>query len=80
MTGLILVTTCVTTCEVVALWLPSPLYAAARLCEPRARDDVVVEAVVPEIVALPNVVLPSLKVTVPVAPVDTVAVRVTVCP
>ena len=52
-------------------------------CVPTARDDVVIEATPPDSVAVPKIVLPSLKSTVPVGVAvlpaevfDTVAVKV----
>ena len=47
------------------LWLPAESVLVLNL------------AVVPLIVAVPSVLVPSLKVTVPVAPLVTVAVKVT---
>ena len=47
---------------------------------PTVRLDVLKLAVVPEIVPVPTVLAPSLNVTVPVAPLVTVAVNVTVVP
>ena len=51
-------------------------------CAPTASDELVKVAVEPEIVAAPNVVEPSLKVTEPDGeePPESVAVRVTDCP
>ena len=43
---------------------------------PAARVELVKDAVPPDIVPVPSVVVPSLKVTVPVAPAGKVAVRV----
>jgi hypothetical protein len=48
------------------------------LCDPAVRLEVVIVAVVLEIVLLPMFVDPSKKVIVPVLPVATVAVKVTV--
>ena len=57
--------------------LPSPPYTAVMLWLPAVSDEILNVAVVPLIVPVPSVVLPSLKVTVPVAPLVTVAVNVT---
>ena len=54
------------------------LYCAVMLCDPAVRLEVVIVAVVLEIVLLPMFVDPSKKVIVPVLPVATVAVKVTV--
>src|SRR4051812_27911107 len=50
------------------LWLPTLRAAVGNV------------AVLPDTVPVPNVVPPSLNVTVPVAPLVTVAVKVTDCP
>ena len=47
---------------------------------PPVRAEVVYVAVVPLMVPVPSVVLPSWNVTVPVAPLGTVAVKVTLAP
>ena len=60
--------------------MESPPYTAVMLCVPPVRLDVLYVAVVPLIVPVPSVVLPSLNVTVPVAPLVTVAVNVTLLP
>ena len=57
--------------------LLSPPYTAVMLWLPPVRAAVLNVAVVPLIVPEPSVVVPSLKVTVPVAPLVTVAVKVT---
>ena len=62
----------------------NPAYTAAIVCEPTDSDEVVsVACPDPSVVPVPNVVAPSLNVTVPVgipAPEVTVAVKVTLCP
>ena len=55
----------------------SPPYTAVMLWLPVDRAAVLNVAVVPLIVPVPSVVVPSLNVTVPVAPLVTVAVNVT---
>lgn len=76
-----LLTVCVKTEEVLALSLGSPLYAAVMECAPAASAEVDNVAVPPLSGALPSALLPSEKVTVPVAAAgDTFAVNVTLCP
>ena len=58
----------------------SPEYTAVMLCMPAESDEVLNVAVVPLIVPVPSVVEPSRNVTVPVAPLVTVAVNVTDAP
>ena len=65
--------------------LVSPPYSAVMEWGPVVSAAVEKVAVVPEIVPVPSVVAPSLKVTVPVGPVgddapDSVAVKVTEAP
>ena len=55
------------------------LYCAVMLCDPAVRLEVVIVAVAPEIILLPILVDPSKKVIVPVLPVATAPVKVTVC-
>ena len=50
------------------------------LCEPAVNALVENVAVESLIVPVPSVVVPSMKVTVPVAPLGTVAVKVTLVP
>ena len=70
-------TVCVTALLVLPVKLLSPAYTAVMLWLPAVRAAVLNVAVVPLIVPVPSVVLPSLNVTVPVAPLVTVAVNVT---
>ena len=53
-----------------------PAYTAVMLWLPAVRVVVLNVAVVPEMVPVPSVVVPSRNVTVPVAPLVTVAVKV----
>jgi len=77
------VTVCVTAAEVLALKLLLPLYAAVIECTPAA--NVLLENVATPLNsgAVPNVIAPSAKVTVPIGvphPEVTVAVNTTVLP
>jgi hypothetical protein len=75
------ITISVTTIEVLAAKLPSPLYDALRAWLPTPRVEVVIAAVPLTRFAIPTLVPASLKSTVPVAVGgETVAVRVTVWP
>src|ERR1700722_3489005 len=79
-TGVFLSTSCTRTGEVDALCDPSPLYTPVMLCSATARFDVVVNVATPLLmVPVPNVVAPSMTVTLPVAPPASVAVNVTGC-
>jgi len=63
--------------------LVSPLYSALMVWVPTVSVAVSSVATPPDRALVPRVVVPSLKVTVPVgvpAPEDTVAVKTTVCP
>ena len=60
--------------------MPSPPKTAVMLWFPRVRPEVANVARPPLIVPVPSVVEPSLKVTVPVAPLVTVAVNVRLLP
>ena len=71
--GVTLLTTWTSTAEVLEL------NCAVMLCDSTARVEVVSVAVEPEIVPVPMLVVPSKKVTVPVLPEGTVAVKVTDC-
>lgn len=79
-----LATVCVRGDDVDPGRFPSPPYTAVMLVWlPTASDDVpnvAMFGVPPDKVAVPSVVVPSLNVTVPVAPVVTVAVKVTRLP
>ena len=72
--------------DVLMLKFVSPLNTAVIECGPTDKDDVLSIAVPPLNVAVPNVVAPSLKVTVPVgepapgATTETAAVNVINCP
>ena len=80
-------TCCTKTAELLVIKLPSPLYVAVMLWLPFLSDEVVKTAWRLLLsVAVPRMVLPSLKVTVPVGVPEpgalalTVAVKVTACP
>ena len=62
---------------VAELLLESPLYVAVIGSLPSGSDDVVAVAAPPLSVDVPNVVAPFVKVTVPVTPLGSVAVKVT---
>ena len=74
----ILLTVWVIAEEVLAALSASPAYTAVMVCEAAVNDDVVNVATPVARVPVPNVVAPSLKVTVPVGPLPvTLAVKVT---
>jgi hypothetical protein len=76
-----LLTVCARGAEVLTSLAASPPYAAVNECAPTLSEEVENVAVPLLIVAVPSVVLPSRKVTVPVAVAGvTVAVSVTDCP
>jgi hypothetical protein len=82
-----LLTVCVSVVDVLLVKLPSPSYAAVMACDPAASVELENVAWPPALsVPVPNVVVPSLNVTVPVgvplpgAVAATVAVNVTACP
>ena len=74
---LALFTVCVTALLVLPVKLLSPPNTAVMLWLPAVSDETLNVAVVPLIVPVPSVLLPSMNVTVPVAPLVTVAVNVT---
>ena len=73
-------TVCVSAADVLLLKFESPPYTAVMLWLPPVRAAVENVAVVPEIVLNASVVEPSLKVTEPVAPGVTAAVKETILP
>src|SRR5271165_4426301 len=77
-------TTCVSTLEVPLALPVSPLYWAVSERVPAGRVAVVSVAIPPLSVTVPKAFVPFRKATVPVGwllvPLDTWAVRVTVCP
>jgi len=78
MVVLTLFTVCVNTDDVLLLSFVSPPYEAVIECDPTVSVDVLYVAFPLLTVPVPNVVLPSLKVTVPVASEgESVAVNVT---
>jgi hypothetical protein len=80
---LALFTVCESADDVLLAWVASPLYCAVMECIPTARLEVEKAATpLASSADVPSVEMPSMKVTVPVAPEDglTVAENVTCCP